>query len=318
MESFALTANPNVRMPAAKLPTTVATTAQVAEVRRLTDINTAKVGVPTGGTDGQILGSKDGAPVWQAAPAQVSPRIEDYSVEPKKLRARILEEVLQHGSKAENFSVYTFGNAGDNFIYKGVTGRVNRARLELQNSVFELRWTGFANRQQLSGLMIRITSGTEVQEFAADSGTDFNLGESSYLQVNTAGLSTRPLAIDVYIAEHDDVPKDGEMFIVNDDDSGEWRSRDDLVNNASQVQINKAGVEDNRRAAAAAALSATSAQNRADTAVRNAATADGKAVAAQDNGGRGADNRQPSIADGAGRRCGGANKDNAVAGGQPH
>ena len=264
VESFARVGS-GVNIPASRVPG-AATTAALAQVAVDVAANTRKTGLPANATEGQVPQFKNNQWVAADPAAQTSPAIDDSSIEPKKLRARILEQVLQHGSKADNFSVYTFGNSGDNFEYKGVTGRVDRARLEIQQSVFELRWTGFANRQQLSGLMVRITSGTSVQEFAADSGTDFSLGESSYLNVSTAGLSTRPLAIDVYIAEHDDLPKSGEVFIVNDDDSGEWKGHNELVADTPAVKANTAAVEANRLAASAADAKGVQALARAQQA----------------------------------------------------
>ena len=284
VESFARVGS-GVALPQSKIPASVATTAALAqtaadvsalqtkESQQDTAIaaNTSKIGVPAGGSAGQFLGIKDGAPAWQAAPSSTSPT---GSIEPSQIRARILEQVLQHGSKATNFSVYTFGSSGDNFTYNGRTGRIDRARLTLQNSLLELRWTGFTARSQLAGLSVRITSNGVAQEFAADSGTDFNLGESSYPNVNTAGLTAHPLAIDVYIAEHDDMPKVGDVAIVADDNSFVYRGLASEISGNSKVVANEQAAQGaHQRADAAHAL--------ATTANQNAATADGKAVSAQ-------------------------------------
>ena len=271
VHAAALTANPTVQFPASKV-SGVATTSALNQVAADVANNNRKVGLPVVG-EGQVAVFKNGAWTGEALPdtQAVSP---DGSIEPDQFRARILEQVLQHGSKADNFSVYTFANSADNFTYKGVTGRIDRARLELQNSVLELRWTGFTARTQLAGLMVRITSGGVSQEFAADSGTDFSLGESSYLSVNTAGLGSRPLAIDVYIAEHDDAPAVGDVYRVNDSDSGEWVSGESLVAGSEAIAAAK-------RETATVALSTASAQSRADDAFAAAGVADDAAAAAQ-------------------------------------
>ena len=284
VESFARVGS-GVALPQSKIPNSVATTAALAQTAAdvsalqtkegqqdtLIAANTAKTGVPAGGSAGQVLGVKDGAPNWQAAPSSTSPT---GSIEPSQIRARILEQVLQSEKPSANFSVYTFANAADNFTYNGRTGRIDRARLTLQNSLLELRWTGFTSRSQLAGLSVRITSNGVAQEFAADSGTDFNLGESSYPNVNTAGLSAHPLAIDVYIAEHDDMAKVGDVAVVADDDSFVYENLEGLVAVAPKVLSNE-------RAAQAAQARADAAHALATTANQNAATADAKAVSAQ-------------------------------------
>ena len=239
IEDFAKKANTSSLIPASKV-SGVATTGALAQVGgnvtildgRVTAVETknaqqdtaiAANRLPSGGTDGQILGRRGGAPAWVAPSAANVAQVSNDSIEPKHMRTRILELVLQREAPSENFSIYTFDETTSSFTYKGVTGRIDRVRLDTDGVLFEIRWFGFT-KAQLAGLSVRITSNGAAQTFDADGGTDFSLRESDYPQVNTQGLTAHPLEIEVYIAEHRDDAVNGDIMVVNDGDSFEYQS----------------------------------------------------------------------------------------------